>query len=160
MNKLEYYDRQKEPWEESELNQIREEYVDMEMTISKIADIHRRTPGSISFKLKKLGVIENTTLARGYTEYKNSELYNEIVNKNKTIDTVKQKKSTEKKPANKTDSFLKLEIEISDLKREIIHLRNSMGEMTQLLKTLCNSDVQVASKNNKRGNLVNQKIIQ
>jgi len=42
------------------------------MTISQIADIHYRTPRSISYKLKKLGLISNNILSRGYYEYKNS----------------------------------------------------------------------------------------
>ena len=48
MQSLEYYNRQKNSWEDSELQEIRREYVDGQMTISQIGDIHRRTPGSIS----------------------------------------------------------------------------------------------------------------
>jgi hypothetical protein len=81
MNELEYYDRHSEPWEKSELNQLKKEYVGEKMSIIKIAIIHSRTPGSISSKLKSLGIITNITLARGYLEYLNSDLYNEIQRK-------------------------------------------------------------------------------
>ena len=80
MNKLEYYDRQKDEWSTSETDQIISEY--NTMTISQIADIHRRTPGSINYKLKNLKIITHTTLAKGYDEYRNSELYKEIIEKN------------------------------------------------------------------------------
>ena len=79
MNKKEYYTRQKNVWEEKELELLRIEYETKEMTISEIADIHRRTPGSISYKLQKLEIITNNTSARGYSEYKQSALYKEIV---------------------------------------------------------------------------------
>ena len=79
MNPLEYYNRQKVSWEESELQQLRTEYVTNEMTISQMGDIHRRTPGSISYALKRLDIITNNVIARGYSEYKNSDLYKEIV---------------------------------------------------------------------------------
>jgi len=49
------------------------------MTVSQIADIHRRTPGIISYKIKDLGIISKYSLSRGYLEYKNSKLYKEIV---------------------------------------------------------------------------------
>ena len=79
MNPLEYYNRQKASWEESELQQLRTEYVTNEMTISQMGDIHHRTPGSISYALKRLDIITNNLIARGYSEYKNSDLYKEIV---------------------------------------------------------------------------------
>jgi len=83
MNRLEYYNRQKISWEDSELQEIRREYVDRQMTVSQIGDIHRRTPGSISYALKRIDVIADTTLARGYSDYKESELYKEIVETSK-----------------------------------------------------------------------------
>ena len=84
MNRLEYYNRQKISWEDSEIQDIRREYVDGQMTISQIGDLHRRTPGSISYALKRIDVIADTTLARGYSDYKESELYKEIVETPKT----------------------------------------------------------------------------
>ena len=91
MNTIEYYDRQKEKWDDAETEQIRYKYESDEMTISQIADIHHRTPGSISYKLKTIGVIDNTSNARGYDDYKNSNLYKSIVEKGKKDDS--QKKS-------------------------------------------------------------------
>jgi hypothetical protein len=87
MNKLEYYHRQKEACEDRELNDIKTEYELKGMTISQIGDIHHRTPGSISYKLKNLGIISDNKLARGYLEYKESSLYKEIVETGKTKNT-------------------------------------------------------------------------
>lgn len=53
MNRLEYYNRQNHSWDENEIQSLKSEY-EKEMTISEIADIHHRTPGSISYKLKNM----------------------------------------------------------------------------------------------------------
>lgn len=79
MNRLEYYTRQKDSWDESEIQQIRSEYETQNLTISQIGDIHKRTPGSIAYALKRIGLVTHNTKARGYPEYHDSELYNEIV---------------------------------------------------------------------------------
>lgn len=79
MHKLAYYDRQKEEWKEDELQALRTKYEVNQMTISQIADLHRRRPGSISYQLKGLGIITHNSQARGYLEYVNSDLYNAIV---------------------------------------------------------------------------------
>ena len=92
MNSLEYYNRQKDSWEDNEIQQLKSEYEIKEMTISEIADIHHRTPGSISYKLKGIGIITHNTLARGYDNYRNSNLYKEIVEKGKTTDNEIEKK--------------------------------------------------------------------
>ncbi len=74
-----YYDRSKAEWTVEELEQVKKEYESDQMSIIDIGNSHKRTPGGISYRLKKLGIITNTTEARGYEEYKNSLLYSEIV---------------------------------------------------------------------------------
>jgi hypothetical protein len=126
MNEREYYNRQNDDWTEKEIQDIRTEYETNEMTISQIADIHRRTPGSISYKLKTLGLITNNTQARGYLEYKNSNLYKEIANKeNKQI----KKSSTKRMSANR--EMLEMRTEIAELKqdvKELLRLMNALYE--------------------------------
>lgn len=96
MNCLDYYIRQKDLWEDAEIRQLRSEYETKEMTISEIADIHRRTPGVISYKLKSMGIITHNTFARGYSNYKNSNLYKEIVEKSTNNKDQNEKKTTSK----------------------------------------------------------------
>jgi hypothetical protein len=143
MNTLEYYNRQKNKWEENEIEEIKKQYEIEEMTISQIGDIHHRTPGSISYKLNKLGIISHTVLARGYNEYKNSNLYKEILIKSK-----KEKKESKTKlelniettSSNNTidmsnDSIVSNN-EILDLKNEIISLKKDVKEILHLLNNL------------------------
>jgi hypothetical protein len=153
MNPLEYYDRQKEEWEQEELNQLRNEYDTREMTISQIADIHHRTPGSISYKLKNLNLITHNTASRGYLEYRNSYLYKEIVESGIHRST---KKAAEKikEVIVKPDAILVNEIvdrpvkrvrtanEIAELRAEIGVLRTDVKEILRIMNALYEFETQ------------------
>jgi hypothetical protein len=147
MNRLEYYNRQKDSWDENEIQSLKSEY-EKEMTISEIADIHHRTPGSISYKLKNMKLIIHNTQSRGYNEYRTSELYKEIVEKGKIMDAEKKEKmkikDAEKKDKMKVkdESKVKDEIkvfytsEITELKNEISSLKIDVKEMLRLIHKL------------------------
>ena len=92
MNRLEYYDRQQDSWEKEEVDSLTSEYETKELSIRDIADIHRRTPGSISYKLKNMGLITHSAMSRGYMEYIQSELYQEIVETGKRTDAERKVK--------------------------------------------------------------------
>lgn len=77
-----FYDRSKEPWDEEEIEQIKLEYNIQQLSIIEIGNIHKRTPGTISFQLKKQNILVKNTDARGYIDYRNSDLYAEIVSEN------------------------------------------------------------------------------
>ena len=136
MNRLEYYNRQKDSWDENEIQSLKDEY-EKEMTISEIADIHHRTPGSISYKLKNMKLIMHNTQSRGYNEYRTSELYKEIVEKGKIKDAEKKEKMKVK-----DESKVKAEIkvfytsEITELKNEISSLKIDVKEMLRLIHKL------------------------
>ncbi len=137
MNGLEYYNRQKEDWSDKEIQDLRMEYERKEMPITQIADIHRRTPGSISYKLKNIGIITHNTLSRGYLDYKNSDLYKEIVESNKRNDAEKAvkkeeklKAKTEKMPVNTPfTEFTKMRNEVAELKRDVKEMLRLMNAL-------------------------------
>jgi len=135
MNRLEYYDRQKEAWEENEVNEIIDEYNTKEMTICQLADIHRRTPGSISYKLKNIGVIQHNTMSRGYSEYKSSDLYKEVVEKGKIADSEKKIKK-ETKPVKEIKKVTVETIGLATLLNEINELKRDVKEMLSLMNSL------------------------
>jgi len=124
MNPLIYYNRQKEDWSDKELQDVRTEYETKEMTISQIADIHHRTPGSISYKLKALGLIVNNIQSRGYLEYTNSILYKEIV---ETSNSTEKKEKKAKSKAKTTES---------DIVNEIKLLKDSVSEIKKDIKQI------------------------
>lgn len=131
MNELAYYNRQKEPWSDKETQEIRSEYVTKGMTISEIADIHRRTPGSIGHKVKNIGLVEHFTLSRGYMDYKNSKLYKEIISTsiNKNIQS-KLNTVVDKVPT------IRRRDEIRMMRNEIDELKKDVKEMLRLMNAL------------------------
>jgi hypothetical protein len=120
MNEPEYYNRQKVICDENELQEIKDEYENKKMTISEIADIHFRTPGSIAYKLKNMKLITHNTLARGYQEYKESKLYNTIVARGKLEDAQKKLKKVEKMPNPFDETPLSVLKEIRDLLKKLV----------------------------------------
>ena len=137
MNKLEYYDRQKDSWKDTEIEEIRDAYQNKEMTVSEIADIHRRTPGSISYKLQNMGLITHNTLSRGYSDYKNSDLYKEIVKNSVSMNAQrsanKELRIKSRKEAARVNTPFR---EILELKNEVSILRNDVKEMLRLMNAL------------------------
>jgi DNA-binding transcriptional regulator GbsR (MarR family) len=134
MNKLEYYSRQKDSWGEEELSQLKEEYETKEMTVSEIADIHRRTPGSISYKLKNLGIIVHNILSRGYSEYKSSELYKEIVQKGIVADAERAEKKLNKEV--KPVVVKKPNTEILQLQKDVKEIKENVSKILELMNAL------------------------
>jgi ribonuclease HI len=129
MHSLEYYTRQKSSWKHDEVQQISIEYESLQKSISEIADIHKRTPGSISYKLKNIGIISDAKLSRGYEEYRTSALYAEIVGNAKF--TRISKKSTK----NSSD-LEKMKTDIQEIKDNVNlilkHLNIETNEMKEL----------------------------
>jgi len=147
MNKHEYYHRQKELWDDKETEDVRTEYETNQMTISQIADIHHRTPGSISYKLKSLGIVIHNTLTRGYLEYRNSNLYKEILEVSKKSDAEKKVKREERaatkeaklkvvKAAVPTPTTSVPSHEIVELRNEVASLKRDVKEMLRLMNAL------------------------
>ena len=136
MNKLDQYNRQKEAWDEKELCDIKNEYETKELSISQIADIHHRTPGSISYKLKNLGIITHTTLSKGYLEYKNSSLYKEIVETGKATGAKKKVKKETKLKLKTEIPIINPTNDIEELRKEVAFLRKDVKEMLRLLNAL------------------------
>ena len=125
MNTLVYYNRQKDIWGHRELDDIRNEYEGKGMTISQIADIHRRTPGSISYKLKFLGILKYNTDARGYLEYKNSKLYKEIIEN--SMNSTDRKIYTDKQT---------LRLQRSEMPADILQMKADIKEVKEKLDKL------------------------
>ena len=137
MNSIEYYNRQKEAWESKELDDLKREYLTNELSISEIADIHRRTPGAIAYKLKTLGVIIANALARGYSEYTNSKLYKDIVESGKVLKSERIVKKQGKLRADiESVAIVTTSKEILDLKNEVASLKKDVKEMLRLMNML------------------------
>jgi hypothetical protein len=137
---LDYYNRKNEPWLDNELQEIKIEYEIKEMNISQIGYIHRRTPGSISYKLKNLGIITDTKLSRGYLDYKNSNLYKEIIESKYAekgiIEEAKIKAKIDKKPDHTTSA------EIINIQNDITELKKNVKEILRLINAIYDFETQ------------------
>ena len=72
-------------WSQEEDEQLLQLYNDERLDIIKIAKQHRRTPLGIASRLVRQGIITNEFEANGYSNYKNSEYYKEIVEQKKKV---------------------------------------------------------------------------
>ena len=137
MNSVEYYNRQNEFWGDDETQEIRTEYESKEMTISQMGDIHRRTPGSISYKLKSLGIIDHNTQARGYDEYKNSNLYKEIVGKGRISDSERKIKRLSRYEIITVPPQINIPFkQLVDLRSDVETLKTDVKEILRLMNAI------------------------
>ncbi len=129
-----------EPWLQEEDIQLNKLYNINKIDIIEISKIHNRAPGGIISRLQKHNYITNRVSARGYNDYKNSDLYKEIVSTNNN-----KKKTTQ--PAtilisiNKSD-YIEIENEFNNLKNEIrdlkknMNLKNTIKELIDMMKAV------------------------
>jgi ATP-dependent DNA helicase PIF1 len=89
---ISYYIHSGSSWASEEDARLREEY-ERGLSILEIGIIHKRTPGGISARLKVLELITSTQKVNGYAEYKKSELYKEIMEK----EGIRKKAAAERK---------------------------------------------------------------
>jgi hypothetical protein len=156
MNSLSYYHLREEPWTDTEDLQLRAEYVDQELDIVQIADLHYKTPGQISYRLKKLGITEHYYKdTRGYDKYISSALYQEIKNAPKAH----IKKEKKERKVRKTKSQLikehtqhqqdqkenqeEIQLEVSQLRAEIKGLKKDVKEILRLMTAVYDFEVQL-----------------
>lgn len=123
-----FYDRCKEPWNEEEIKEIISEYNNDQLSIIEIGNIHKRTPGTISYQLKKQNILVKNTDARGYIDYKNSDLYAQIISENqkntKKEKDIKNMNDDENKEPKVSKKQIQVEIlkEIQEIKMFIKHI--------------------------------------
>ena len=135
-----------EPWSKEEDTQLNKSYNEDMLDIIEISKIHNRAPGGIISRLIKHNYIANRISARGYTAYKNSDLYKEIVfnNKDKKKNDIVDKPEKKIKPTqidnilisiNKSD-YIELQNDVKEMKNEIKDLKISIKELVEMMKAV------------------------
>jgi hypothetical protein len=155
MNTLEYYTKQKDPWSDKELQELRTGYA-AEKGIGELADELKRTPGSVAYRLQLLGVVTTSVLARGYAEYRASPLFREVsaVSKAERAEKKQKKETTLKErietkllveagkniiqSAKKKHDGADLETlqEVQALREEVKGLRDDIKEVLRLMNVV------------------------
>ena len=133
-----------EPWTDYEDEQLDFLYNNKNLDVIEISKINNRTPGTIISRLIKYKYISTRQSARGYFIYKNSDLYKEIVSKNKynkkNDKPEKPKKEREKNEnylitINRNDYFdLKYDVDI--MKKDIKEIKNTLNELVEMMKAV------------------------
>ena len=133
-----------EPWTPEEDLQLNKLYNEYTLDIMKISEIHNRAPGGIISRLIKHNYIPNRILARGYMTYKNSDLYKDIVYKNKNkpeiagnIEKIRKNKEADNIfiSINKCD-YIELKQDVIEMKNEITGLKNTIKELVEMMKAV------------------------
>jgi hypothetical protein len=135
-----------ELWSNEEDNQLNKLYNEDMLTIMEISKIHNRAPGGIISRLCKHNYIPNRMSARGYTDYKNSDLYKEIVangdEKRKQTKAEKKEKVIKSKAIdnilisiNKSD-YTELHNDVNQMKNEIVELKTTIKELVEMMKAV------------------------
>ena len=89
-----------DPWTVQEDQQLNKLYNEEQLDIIAISKINNRAPGGIISRLREKKYITTRQSARGYTTYKNSDLYKEIV-KNSIIKKIEKRENKLKLEDNK-----------------------------------------------------------
>jgi len=135
------YSRAGQPWEMNEDSQLVKNYNINNLDIMTISKIHKRMPGGIISRLKHHNIINIRTSARGYLDYKNSDLYKEICkNKQEQKKEQKGKKIQDISIKNNDESHIiqiKKDVkEINEIQTEIASLKKDVKEMLRLMNAL------------------------
>lgn len=80
---LSFYTNSGAPWFEEELEKLKKEYTEDKLDLLQISKLHKRTPGGIATRLVILRLTDDVNTVKGYTEYKNSTLYKDVLKKHK-----------------------------------------------------------------------------
>jgi hypothetical protein len=131
MNPLSFYDRSKTGWTSDEANAVLREYETEMLSILDIADLHRRTPGSIAYKLKSMGVISDASMARGYAAYKSGNLYKEIISSSSSVarEPVKYAQKQPNEIVLRIASNDEILAEVKSLKSELSELKSEFKDL-------------------------------
>ena len=133
-----------EPWYQKEDDQLNELYNIKMLDIIEISKIHNRAPGGIISRLCKNNYIPNRISARGYLEYKNSDLYKQIVSsaieknkcsKSNSIDKNVKMYSIDNMliTIDKSD-YYKLKNDINEMKYEIVELKKLLQHFIDMFQ--------------------------
>ena len=140
-----------QPWTTTHDEELVKLYVDNTLEVLDISGIMSRSPGSIISRLMKLKIITSRQSARGYQAYKDSDLYQEAISRQKALKNEKKKKPS--RLLNKYNSLVKryedIKHEYNELQRELdvieedyeelendyIDLEDSYDELVRELRT-------------------------
>ena len=119
------FEKAGKPWSQQEDIQLNKLYNEDMLCILDISKIHKRLPGGIISRLINNNHIKNRKSVRGYIDYKQSDLYKQIVANNDI-----------KREANKNNYIFGTQNDVEDIKSEIKEIKNTMKELVEMMKAV------------------------
>ena len=123
-------------WNEDQDNLLVKLYVQNEKNIMEIAELCQRTPGAIAARLVILNLIPERKKARGYFQYINSEIYQEVCSRKKNRKKGRKTENSVKETTNTTDNKVKPSNNKEDIKTEIQEIKMEIKNVTELVKKM------------------------
>ena len=149
MNPLSYYNKLHLPWTSEELTLIKQQYNEQGMDVIQIGNIHYKTPGQVSYRLKQIGAVDKMSNdIRGYKEYRESSLFQEVQNNSDTfkkelmqqdkgsmLRTTRQERRQERRQQIQQTNTTQQDT-IEQLSAEIQMIKNDVKEILRLMNAL------------------------
>ena len=126
MNIIEKYYRGGQLWSKEENEELIKGYEVNHFTLLELCDIHKRMPGGISSRLKKLQIIKSSFDVRGYTEFQKSNIRNQMRTNKKEI-------KEQKNIMYKKHTFANVITEVLDLRNEVKALKDYINKLEVML---------------------------
>jgi hypothetical protein len=134
------YTRVGEPWLITEDAQLIQEYNTEKMSLMQIAKIHKRRPGGISSRLKRLNLVQDDNCIRGNEEYQQSDLYKELwkekLEKREARREERKVKKENMRPTNKVMESIREKTELSELKKDVKEIKESLNKLMEMIQAI------------------------
>jgi len=115
-----------QPWSTEENEQLIREYNEQKMGLMQLCEIHKRQPGGIIARLRRLNILDRKEEPRGYQEFVESPIYQEKVEKN-------EKRIARREVGTKVVSELEqLKMDVADIKRTVHAILNIMNALYEM----------------------------
>ena len=131
------YNTAGKPWPKSEDEQLIKEYNVDKLKLLELCTIHKRMPGGITSRLKRLNIVDMRNKVRGYSEYVKSDLYKEISKTKderrveRKIDAPKQALITASFTSSKNDTH-----DIMQLKKDVKEIKENVNKILELMNAV------------------------
>lgn len=122
-----------QPWEKKEDDQLIKEYNIDKLKLLDISKIHKRMPGGIISRLKKLNLIDMRCNARGYEEYQNSNLYKDIC---KTRAENRLERKIESSVNTNSNTISQGNQNIIELKKDVKEMKENISKILELMNAI------------------------
>jgi hypothetical protein len=141
MDNSEEYASIGEPWEKNEDDQLIREYNVDKLTILEISKIHKRMPGGILSRLKRLNLINMRKDARGYLVYQQSDLYKRI-KKERIIENINKHENKKQILLTNNTTIVKNDTnDIIELKKDVKEIKETMNKILELMNAVYDFEI-------------------